>query len=107
MQEFEDDEGSSSEEDEEEDEEGALLTPSVEKSFFTVLPLIKKRDKSIYDKNKKFFPEYEEIVEEADTIKVFIDIPWFNTVNNFADHSHSHMRKTKKNQCIWRTMPAK
>jgi hypothetical protein len=73
----------------------------VEKSFFTVLPLIKKRDKSIYDKNKKFFPEYEEIVEEAENTKVFIDFPCVAAVYNIADQSHSRKREiAKKSLCI-------
>merc|ERR1712137_1494963 len=52
-------------ESETEDSEGAMITPAVEKTFMELLPMIHARKKEIYDKDKKFFPDYEKLVEEA------------------------------------------
>merc|ERR1712137_345678 len=61
-QEEEEDESDS----ESEDSEGNLLTPQVERSFLELLPKIHARQREIYeDKEKKYFPQYEEIVEQA------------------------------------------
>ena len=50
---------------ESEDSEGAMITPNVEKSFLELLPKIRAKSQDIYQKDKTFFPKYEEIVEEA------------------------------------------
>jgi hypothetical protein len=46
----------SSEEEEEEEDSDGELTKFVADSFLKVLPLIKNKDPSIYDKSKRFFP---------------------------------------------------
>ena len=42
-----------------------MITPSIEKSFLELLPKLRAKSKDIYKNDKNYFPQYEELVEEA------------------------------------------
>ena len=61
-----DESGSSSEE---EDEDGELLTPGMDLNIIRTIKALKKKDESIYDKDKKFFDDSEDNDKDEDRKK--------------------------------------